>query len=126
MLAGTNSFIKYIYVKFAGTFNQISNVKFAHTAGTLGTGIKLVGKITSTYEKPAKTALSGGTDITAPTDIGSGVSVLLGNTPNDTNPQASKTSACATQYIATQVQTEATAVAGDSGTATLTVQYNEN
>lgn len=34
---GENSYHKYNYVKFAGTFNEISNVKFAHTAGTLGT-----------------------------------------------------------------------------------------
>lgn len=126
VLAGENSFAKYIYLKFTGTFNQISNVKFAHTAGTLGTGISLKSKISSTYAKPATSALSGATDITGTTAIASGASILLGATPNDTTPTASKTSACATQYIITQVQTTASASAGDSGTATLTVQYNEN
>ena len=127
VLAGSNSYSKYIYVKFTGTFNQISAVKFAHTAGTLGTGISLVGKITSTYTTPATSALSSSTDITATTPIGSGASVLLGTTgPNDTSPSSSQTTTCYTQYIVSQVQTTASANAGDSGTVTLTVQYNEN
>lgn len=126
VLAGSNSFGKYLYVRFSGVFNQISNVKFAHTAGTLGTGISLMGKISSDYTQPSTTALTGATDITNTTAIGSGASVLLGTDPNDTNPSASATSACATQYIITQVQTQASAAAGDSGQATLTVQYNEN
>lgn len=127
VLAGENSYWKNIYLKFSGTFNQISAVKFAHTAGTLGTGISLKGKVTSTYTAPATTALTGASDITAPGSIGSGASVLLGTSgPNDANPSASQTTECYTQYLVTQVQTTAAASAGDSGTATLTVQYNEN
>ena len=104
VLAGANSYTKYIYLKFSGTFNQVSAVKFAHTAGTLGTGISLVGKITSTYETPATSAMSGSTDITSTTAIGSG----------------------AFPMGLLKVQTTASASAGDSGTVTLTVQYNEN
>ena len=127
VLAGSNSYSKYIYLKFSGTFNQISAVKFAHTAGTLGTGISLKGKISSTYSTPATTALASSTDITSTTAIGSGASVLLGTSgPNDASPAASQTTTCYTQYIITQVQTTASANAGDSGTVTLTVQYNEN
>ena len=125
--AGVNSYAKYIYLKFTGTFNQISAVKFAHTAGTLGTGISLVGKITSEYATPSTTALAGSTDITSTTAIGSGASVLLGTSgPNDTNPASSQTTTCYTQYIVTQVQTTNAASAGDSGSVTLTIQYNEN
>ena len=127
VLAGSNSYSKYIYIKFSGTFNQISAVKFAHTAGTLGTGISLKGKITSTYTTPSTASLGSSTDITSTTAIGSGASVLLGTSgPNDTNPAASQTTTCYTQYIVTQVQTTASANAGDSGSVTLTVQYNEN
>lgn len=127
VLAGENSFSKYIYLKFTGTFNQISAVKFAHTAGALGTGISLKGKVTSTYTTPAVSALGNATDMTTPTSVGSGASVLLGTSgPNDANPSASQTTQCYTQYLVTQVQTATTAAAGDSGTATLTVQYNEN
>lgn len=127
VLAGANSYTKYIYLKFSGTFNQVSAVKFAHTAGTLGTGISLKSKITSTYATPSTSAMSGSTDITSTTAIGSGASVLLSTTgPNGTTTSSSATTTCYTQYIVTQVQTTASASAGDSGTVTLTVQYNEN
>ena len=126
VLAGSNSFHKYIYLKFTGTFNQISAVKFAHTAGTLGTGISLKSKVTSTYATPATTALASSTDITSTTAIGSGASVLLSTTGPNGSTSASQTTTCYTQYIVTQVQTTTAANAGDSGTVTLTVQYNEN
>lgn len=127
VLAGANSYEKYIYLRFTGSFNQISAVKFAHTSGTLGTGISLKSKVTSTYATPSTSSMAGATDISTPISIGSGASVLLGTSgPNDTNPSASKTTACATQYLVTQAQIAATASAGDSGSATLTVQYNEN
>ena len=127
VLAGANSYSKYIYLKFSGTFNQVSAVKFAHTAGTLGTGISLKGKVTSTYNTPSTSALGSSTDITNTTTIGSGASVLLGTSgPNDTNPATAQTTTCYTQYIVTQVQTTNAANAGDSGSVTLTVQYNEN
>ena len=126
VLAGSNSYHKYIYLKFTGTFNQISAVKFAHTAGTLGTGISLKSKVTSTYATPATTALASSTDITSPTAIGSGASVLLSTTGPNGSTSASQTSACDAQYMVTQVQTTTAAKAGDSGTVSLTVQYNEN
>ena len=125
--AGTNSFSKYNYLGFSGTFNQISAVKWAHTAGTLGTGISLVGKVTSTYSTPSTTALSSTSDMTSPVSVSSGASVLLGTSgPNDANPSASQTTSCYTQYLVTQVQTTSAAASGDSGQVTLTVQYNEN
>lgn len=125
--AGANSFIKYIYLKFSGTFNQISAVKFAHTSGTLGTGISLKGKVTSIYDTPTTSAMDGATDMTSATDIGSGASVLLSTSgPNGTSTSSAQTTTCYTQYLATQLQTTAAASAGDSGTVTLTVQYNEN
>ena len=127
VLAGANSYSKYIYLKFSGTFNQISAVKFAHTSGTLGSGISLKGKITSTYETPSTSALGSATDITSTTAIGSGASVLLSTTgPNGANPSSAQTTTCYTQYIVTQAQVAASASAGDSGSATLTIQYNEN
>ena len=125
--AGSNSYNKYNYVKFSGTFNEISDAKFAHTAGTLGSGISLKGKITSTYTTPATSAMSGSTDITSTTAIGSGMTVLLSTVgPQGANPTAAITAEGYTQYIVTQVQTTSSAASGDSGTATLTVQFNEN
>ena len=125
--AGSNSYQKFNYVKFTGVFNEISDAKFAHTAGTLGTGISLKGKVTSTYTTPSTSAMTGATDITSTTDIASGMTVLLSTVgPQGASPTAAIISEGYTQYIVTQVQTINSAAAGDSGTATLTVQYNEN
>src|SRR5215210_5235109 len=63
--AGNNSYIKYQFGSFSGTYNQLSAGLWSpHTAGTLGTGLTLVGKVTSTYTTPATTAMSGSTDYT--------------------------------------------------------------
>ena len=70
--AGNLSYIKYNYLGFSGTFNQISTVKWAHTSGTLGTGLSLVGKVTSTYATPVTTAMAGSTDMTSPISVSAG------------------------------------------------------
>jgi len=127
VIAGLNSYIKYQFGKFTGTFNQISAGLWAHTAGTLGTGITLAGKVTSTYATPSTTAMSGSTDMTSAIAIGSGATVLFSTTgPEDASPTSTLAAAGYTQYLATQAQTSSGAGAGDSGTATLTLRYNEN
>ena len=75
--AGDNSYHKDNYVYFSGVFNEISDVLFAHTAGTLGNGISLKGKVSSTYATPATTALASATDITATSAIADGMPVEL-------------------------------------------------
>lgn len=127
IIAGQNSYPKYQFVKFTGTFNQISAGKFAHTAGTVPANITLVDKITSTYATPATSALSGSTDITSTTAIGSGQDVDFSTVgPEGGSPTSSITAAGYTQYIVTQLQPGASAVAGDIGNQTLTFQWNEN
>lgn len=127
IIAGQNSYHKYQFLSFTGTFNSISAGKFAHTAGSLGTGLTLVDKITSTYAAPATTALSGSTDITSTTAIASGQTVLFATSgPENASPSASISAAGYSQYIVTQLQTTTGAAAGDIGSQTLTFQWNEN
>ena len=125
--AGNNSFTKYQSGKFTGTFNQISAGLWAHTAGTLGTGLTLKGAVTSTYATPATTAnASLSTDMTSVIAIGSGATVLFAATPQAASPTSTLSSAGFTQFLATQLQTTGSAAAGDTATVTLTLQYNEN
>ncbi len=127
ILAGNNSFVKYNFVHFTGTFNSISDVKFAHTAGVLGTGLKIYGAVSSQYQTPTADSLVGLSDISAVTPINSGATVLMSTTgPEGANPTAELTAAGYTQYIVHQLRTQNTAAAGDTGTATFTVQYREN
>lgn len=128
--AGNNSYGKYQWGSFSGTYNQISAGLWSpHTAGSLGTGLTLVGKVSSTYATPSTAALAGTTDYTAITAIGSGATVLFstdGN-PFTASPTASTTAnPTATQYLISQLQTTVSAAPGDIATVTLTLQYNEN
>ena len=126
IIAGQNSFHKYQFVRFTGTFNQISAGRFAHTAGALGTGVTLVDKITSTYATPSRAALSGSTNITSTTAINSGQAVNFSTTGPEGTAAPTLTAAGYSQYCVTQVQTTAAAAAGDVGNQTLTFQWNEN
>lgn len=128
--AGNNSYIKYQFGSFSGTYNQLSAGLWSpHTAGTLAANCTLVGKVSSTYTTPATTAMSGSTDYSSIVAIGAGATVLFST---DTNPSTgsptSTTTAnpVVTQWLVTQLQTSSSAAAGDIASITLTLQYNEN
>lgn len=125
---GTNSFTKYQFGKFTGTFNQISAVKWSHTAGTLGAGLTLKGVVTSTYATPSQTTNAALTqNMTGITAIDSGQTVLLSTVgPEGASPTATLSAAGYTQYLATQLQTTTAASPGNTATVTLTLKYSEN
>lgn len=134
--AGNNSYDKWQFGKFSGTFNQISAGLFAHTAGTFPTGCTLKGPAATSsdgtrplYTTPATTANSNLTvDMTTSIAIGSGVAVWFGATgPEATGKAASMTTnPCYTNFLPTQLQTTSSSPAGDIPSITLTLQYNEN
>src|SRR5690349_22311768 len=86
--AGNNSYQKNQFGHFSGTFNQILNGLFAHTATAFGTGLMLKGVpacTTSggpyTYVTPSTTADTGlTTDMTSAIPLGSGGAVWFGAT----------------------------------------------
>lgn len=128
--AGNNSYIKYQFGSFSGTYNQLSAGLWSpHTAGTLAANCTLVGKVSSTYTTPATTAMSGSTDYSSIVAIGAGATVLfsLDTNPSTGSPTATTTvNPVVTQWLVTQLQTTASAAAGDIASITLTLQYNEN
>lgn len=127
--AGNNSYSKYQFGKFTGTFNQILNGKWSgHTAGTLGTGLTLKGTVSSTYATPAVTANAAlTTNFTSVVAIGSGIAVNFSTVgPEGASPTATLSAAGYTQYLISQLQTTVSAAAGDTATVTSTLQYDEN
>jgi len=138
IVAGNNSFQLNLSGKFTtGTFNNISAGLFAHTATAFGTGITLKGVPACTttggpyaYVTPSATADTGlTTDMTAVTAIASGVAVWFGPTGPESTGKAATQATGADQYtnfLTTQLQTTASAAAGDTAQVTLTLQYNEN
>lgn len=136
IVAGNNSYEKWQFGHFSGSYNQILNGKFAHTAGTLGTGLTLKGAPTMTqdddrlaYATPSTTANSSlTTNLTSTTTIGNGIDVYFGATGPANSGKATSTTAnpAYTNYLTTQLQTSGSAAAGDTATVTLTLQYDEN
>jgi hypothetical protein len=127
--AGNNSFDKWTFGHFTGTFTTIMSGLWAHTAGTLGTGLTLKGTVTATYTTPAASANAAlSTDITTAIVISSGAAVLFGPTgPEAAGKGASSVSnPTYSQYLPTQLQTTSSAAPGDTATVTLTLQYQEN
>lgn len=130
--AGNNSYGKYQWGAFSGTYNELSaGLWSAHTspAGALATGLTLVGKVSTTYATPATTALASTTDFTTAVAIGSGLAVLFSTngSPFTATPAATQTAnPSATQYLISQLQTASTAAAGDMASVTQTLQYAEN
>ncbi len=127
--AGNNSFKKYQYCHFSGSFNQILNCLWsAHTAGTspMGTGLTLIGTVSSTYATPSVTTLSG-TDFSSTVAIGSGLGVSFKTTgPEGASPSATLGAEGYSQYFVTQLQTTSGAGAGDTPVITQSVRYDEN
>ena len=126
--AGLNSFTKYQFGRLTGSFNQISAGLWAHTAGTLPTGVTLKGIVTSSYATPSTATNSAlSVNMSSPISIASGQTVLFSTTgPEGASPAATLATAGYTQYLATQIQTTGSAPAGDIGVQTLTLRYNEN
>lgn len=129
--AGNNSYEKWQFVKFSGTYNQILNGLFAHTAGAFGTGLTLKGKVAPSggYTTPAATANANlSTDMTSAIAIGSGAAVLFGATGPEAAGKASSTTSnpAYTEWLTTQLQTTGSASPGDTATATLTLRFDEN
>lgn len=136
--AGNNSFEKWQFGHFSGTYNQILNGLFAHTAGVCTTGITLFGPASTTSDgtRPIYTTPSATTnntacpyDMTTAISIGSGRTVYFGATnPGATGKAASTTANPAyTNFLPTQLRTTISAAAGDlTNSLTLTLQYDEN
>lgn len=134
--AGNNSFDKWQYGHFSGTYNQILGGLWAHTATAFGTGLTLMASKSMTadadrlaYATPSAATNANLTyDATAVTAIGSGKTVYFGPTgPATAGKAASTTSNPAyTNYLTTQLQTTGSAAAGDTATVTMTLRYQEN
>ena len=131
---GNNSYEKWQYGYFSGTFNEISAGLFAHTATAFGSGLTLKGQPAMTadgdkltYATPSTSANANlSVDMTSAVAITSGVAVWFGETsPTATKTAAESTNPCYTNYLTTQLQTSG-ASAGDTATVTLTLRYDEN
>lgn len=126
IIAGQNSFHKYRFVKFSGSFNQLSNAKFAHTSGSLTSGVNIVGKVTSQYDTPSRSDLGGATDISSVTNIDSGMPVLFSAVGPEGSASQTLSAPGYSQYCVTQLKTSSSAQPGDISEQIFTLQWDEN
>jgi hypothetical protein len=129
VVAGNNSFDVWQFGHYTGTYNQILNGLWAHTATAFGTGLTLKGIVTATYTTPSTTANATlTTNMTSAIAIGSGAAVQFGATGPEATGKAASTAVnpAYSQFLVTQLQTTVSAAPGDSASVTLTLQYDEN
>lgn len=139
LVAGTNSYEKYQYLKFAGDFTSLENVRFHHTSVSFPVGVKLYcspSVISSTgcqsYSKPVRTTSTKATvDITS---TGRDVTLVVGPaveadpaSGTDKEPSYLKggNEALYSNYIVTQLRTNNAAESGEFEPVVLTVSYDE-
>jgi hypothetical protein len=137
--AGSNSFEKWQYGIFYGTFNTIQNGFYDHTSGTLGTGLAVSGMVSMTtsglalvYTTPSTTKNANLTRDYTPPNASfptNAAIVMFGATGPDKifgKQASSSANPCFTNYLTTQMDTQASASAGDTATLTFTLRYDEN
>lgn len=127
VVAGTNSFDRFLFGIIGGTFTQLSNGLFAHTGGALKTGLTLKGKTGLAYTTPsASTNALLTVDMTAVISITAGEAVLFSTTgPEAASPTTTLAAAGYTTFLPTQMLVDIATAAGANGSVTLAVQYDE-
>lgn len=111
VVAGQNSFEKWLRGRYSGTFTTISNLRFWKSAGSLPSGVTIKADVDAVYATPTDSASSVAT-VDVPTVEGS---ALTPAAPSG-NPDYSG-------YITMQMQTTGAATPGTVPTQTFTLKY---
>ena len=120
VIIGTNSYEKYIRIKFSGSgWSEISNVKLWKSAGAYKTGEVIKAISNQTYDEPVDTTSSKATE-DIPTEEGSALDIE--STEGD---PSIFTEAGYSKYIVMQTQSTGSTPSGSGNTKTITVQYDE-
>lgn len=118
IVAGDNSYQKYIRGKFTGVTGDITNMKLWKSAGALKTGEAIIGKNNVAYAVPSTTPDGG--DAAIPTTEGTAWSV------QSTEGDPSKITVDGyTKYQRLQTTTTGSTPSGAVNTKTVTFQYDE-
>jgi hypothetical protein len=129
--AGNNSFNKYIFAYFSGTYNSISTVRWNHLSGVMGNGLSLFAFTGASgfYTTPA-----AATDarlihnLTATGALSTGITVHVGTIgPEQSGKNASSTATgLYTSYIPLQMQTTVAVAGGNTTLYTFGLSYLES
>lgn len=110
IVAGNNSFEKWVRGKFSGSYTTVDNLKFWKSAGSLPVNVSIKAEVNDMFAEPTDSTSSVAT-AGIPTSVGS---ALVPDSPG-ASPDYSG-------YITMQMQTTGAAPAGDSGVQTYTLR----
>src|SRR3990172_2090347 len=113
VVAGQNSFEKWVRGHFSGTYTSISNLKFFKSAGTLPAEVSIKAAVNATYATPTSSTSVVATS-NVPTTLGT---ALAPNSPG--------ASPAFSGYITMQLQALVSADPGALATQTFLLQYDE-
>ena len=136
---GSNSYTKYIYIRFSGSFNTVGNVSITHLSGNLLTGSVLMSSPTITlssdllsYTQPSTTLATQCT--TNISSLGSRIGLLVGSqgtaidpasAPNKGSSANNIDGAIFTNYFVTQLRTNRVGSTGSMNDIVFQVSYSE-
>jgi len=121
--AGNNSYEVWLRMHFTDTFNKIDNLQFwmsTDFSPNTGLSVKWKGNNVGAYQTPTASTSSVATGAIPTSDPGT-ANVSIGG-----SLAGSLASAGYSDYIVLQLQTTASAIAGDTSLAVFTGQYDES
>jgi len=113
VVAGQNSFEKWIKGDFSGSYTQIDNLKFWKSGGSLPAGVTIKAAVNASYATPTDSA-----SVVATADVPEAEGSALVPTSPGASPSNSG-------YITMQLQATGGATPGSIGTQTFTLRYDE-
>ena len=118
---GDNSFTKYLFFRFTGTWTDITNMKFWKNSGAYVTDEEILAAANVVYATPSQV---GTGDSLIPAVVGSALAIESAEGENHIEYGASGVSGD-TDYIRLQAQTSVSSPAGAVNQKVLRFQYDE-
>ena len=137
---GTNSYVKYDYLKFSGSFTSIGNAKVTHISGNLPKGVVLMGSASVTdagklqYSTPTRLINNTLTPNNI-SSLNSAINLIIGPQLDNTDPAYSSTKlnqadnttgTLYSNYFLTQMQVASNASIGDTGPISMQISWDES
>ena len=113
VIAGQNSYEKWMRGKFSGVYTTIDNLKFYKSAGTLPANVSIKAAVNAAYATPTTS-----TSVVATSNVPTTLGTALVPTDPGASPDYSG-------YMIMQMQTTGAATPGAVATQTFTLQYDE-
>jgi len=127
IVIGSNSFEKYMFGSWSGTFTKINNLRFWLSAGSFGTGesIDFIGSVQASQFATPVTATSTVATAAMPTSLPGSNNVAFHDSLGSFDLSGSITADGSSTYMVMQYQTTASSATGPTNQKTFSLRYDE-